>query len=259
MNSQTYSALEQDERLDRINENLQLIQKKDGLTFGTDAYLLAAFSKQKPAGVMVDLGSGTGVASLLCITRKKYSTAYTVELQPDFCHLIERNSVLNGLETQIHVVPKDVRFLRPADIPQPVSVVISNPPYLPVGSGISCDNERMETARRELNGTILDFCAAASRLLQSGGFFYVVYRPERMPELLSALRAERLEPKRLVTIYPDLSSKPCLILVEAKKDGAPSLVQSPPLIIYRSRNERIYTQNMQKIYDTFSLDFLFQN
>ena len=32
-----------DERLDKINEDLQLIQKKNGLTFGTDALLLAAF------------------------------------------------------------------------------------------------------------------------------------------------------------------------------------------------------------------------
>ena len=32
-----------DERLDRVNEHITLIQKKDGLTFGSDAYLLAAF------------------------------------------------------------------------------------------------------------------------------------------------------------------------------------------------------------------------
>ena len=32
-----------DERLDSVNEKITLIQKKDGLTFGTDAFLLAAF------------------------------------------------------------------------------------------------------------------------------------------------------------------------------------------------------------------------
>ena len=36
-----------DERLDRVNENITLIQKKDGLTFGTDAFLLAAFIKEQ--------------------------------------------------------------------------------------------------------------------------------------------------------------------------------------------------------------------
>ena len=36
-------ALYPDERIDEVNEQLRLIQKKNGLTFGTDAYLLAAF------------------------------------------------------------------------------------------------------------------------------------------------------------------------------------------------------------------------
>ena len=33
------------ERLDKINESLSLIQCRTGLTFGTDSYLLAAFSR----------------------------------------------------------------------------------------------------------------------------------------------------------------------------------------------------------------------
>ena len=32
-----------DERIDTVNERLRLIQKKHGLTYGTDAFLLAAF------------------------------------------------------------------------------------------------------------------------------------------------------------------------------------------------------------------------
>ena len=34
--------LADDESLNEINNNLRLIEKKDGLTFGSDAYLLAA-------------------------------------------------------------------------------------------------------------------------------------------------------------------------------------------------------------------------
>ena len=39
----TDTVLFEGERLDIVNENIRLIQKKNGLTFGTDAYLLAAF------------------------------------------------------------------------------------------------------------------------------------------------------------------------------------------------------------------------
>ena len=53
-----FNDLMPDERLDMINENLSLIQKKDGLTFGTDAFLLASFMKYRVKSA-ADLGSGT--------------------------------------------------------------------------------------------------------------------------------------------------------------------------------------------------------
>lgn len=40
--------LADDESLNEINNNLRLIEKKDGLTFGSDAYLLAAYGPDEP-------------------------------------------------------------------------------------------------------------------------------------------------------------------------------------------------------------------
>ena len=58
-------TLAPDERLDEVNEQIRLIQKKQGLTFGTDAFLLAAFVRSSPRARAVDLGSGTGIIPLL--------------------------------------------------------------------------------------------------------------------------------------------------------------------------------------------------
>ena len=49
-----------DERLDVINESLSLIQKRNGLTFGTDAYLLYAYLRRAPHAKAADLGAGSG-------------------------------------------------------------------------------------------------------------------------------------------------------------------------------------------------------
>ena len=64
------------ERINEINENLRLIEKKDSLTFGTDAFLLASFVKAQKSGIAVELGGGTGIISLLCASREKYKTIY---------------------------------------------------------------------------------------------------------------------------------------------------------------------------------------
>ena len=88
--------LAEDERLDTVNEKIRLIQKKQGLTFGTDAFLLAAFVKSAPKTHAVDLGSGTGILPLLLLAKGKIKSATAVEVQPAFADLIARNAKLNG-------------------------------------------------------------------------------------------------------------------------------------------------------------------
>ena len=85
------------ETLCAINENLRLIARRDGLTFGTDAYLLAAFVRPSPRALCVDLGSGTGVLSLLLARKDKVRRAVGVEIQATFASLIARNAALCDL------------------------------------------------------------------------------------------------------------------------------------------------------------------
>ena len=246
-----------DERLDEINENLSLLQLKDGLTFGTDAYLLAAFTRAKPGAVGADLGSGTGVASLLCLTKQKTSHMFAFEIQPRFADLIRRNAARNSLSHQITVHEKDIRAAVPEDVGGWIDCVIANPPYMKAGSGLENTADAKNIARREVHGTIKDFCVCASRLLRHGGYFTVVYRPERLTDLFCAMREAALEPKRIVTVCPDRNSPPSLVLVEAKKGAAPSLIWTHPLIIYED-GTRSYTEDLDRIYATCSMDFLFE-
>ena len=248
-------TLSADERLDYINEKLTIIQKKDGLTFGTDSYLLSAFVRKGKSGA--DLGAGTGVASLLCLAKDKIQHIYASEIQPEFAELCRRNALLNGLSERMTVLPGDVRTLSSNDTCGELDTVISNPPYMKADSGLSNISGEMNIARRELNGTVSDFCAAASRLLKFGGLFYTVYRPDRLCDLFCALRDNNLEPKKLVTVYPDTDSEPCLILTESKKGASPSLINSKPLIIYKS-GTRDYTEDMERVYDCCSLSHLFK-
>lgn len=245
------------ERLDEINERINLIQLKKGLTFGTDSYLLAAFAHPKAHGICVELGGGTGVVSLLAASREKYSHIHTVEIQPYFAELIRRNAELNLLHDRITSHQGDIREFSPDAFGGEVDSVISNPPYMRASSGRDNSAHEMNIARREENGTIVDFCTTAAKLLKFGGYFTVVYRPDRMAELLSAMSNASLEPKRLILIYPAIGDKPCLILAEGKKGASGGLTVARPLLIYSDKASGKYTSDMQAVYDTFSLEHLF--
>jgi len=244
----------EDERLDAVNENLQLLQKKDGLTFGTDAYLLAAFLRSHPSDVGAELGGGTGIISLLALTKNKLQKVHVYEIQTAFASLCSRNGILNHLENRLVVHETDIRQMQGE---QTLPLVFSNPPYMKADCGKENNSSAMNIARREICGTITDFCCAAGRLLKHGGLFVTVYRPERWSDLVCALREAQMEVKRVVWVYPSAEDKPCLVLTEAKKGASSGMVVARPLLIYKDSAKTMYTRDMEHIYETCSMDHLF--
>ena len=249
-----------DERLDEVNEEIRLIQKKQGLTYGTDAYLLAAYVRPQPRARAVDLGSGTGILPLLLLKRNKIAHVTAVEIQESFAKLIGRNAALNGLSDRMTPLCADVRALQANLLGGEVDLVVSNPPYMKCNAGKRNLHDEKYIARHEVCGNITDFCHAAARILRFGGRFACVWRPDRLTELLAAMHDVSLEPKRMTFVHADADAEPCSVLIEAVKGGAPSLRISPPLFLYLPRkegqNSRTLTDAAQKIYDTcsFSLE-----
>ncbi len=258
--------LADDERLDRVNENIVLIQKKNGLTFGTDAYLLAAFVRPDKNALCVDLGSGTGIIPLLLLKRNKVARVIGIEVQTPFVNVMERNAAINHLGKDMIPLCLDVKDVTQVRLGKTLGmeqgvcadVVVSNPPYMRVGNGRRNEADAKYIARHEVRGDIEDFCAAAARVLKSGGSFCVVYRPDRLCELMTALRKNKLEPKRMTFVHADAESEPSMVLIEARAGGNPGLTVTKPLILHNAESRgmahRPMTQRAQAVYDGMSLD-----
>ena len=244
------------ERLDEVNEDITLIQKKDGLTFGTDAYLLAAFISPSPRARAVELGAGTGIISFLLVARNKVHDTVAVELQPEYAALCERNAVLNGFSDRVRTVCADVRTLTPHVLGYECDLVYSNPPYMRTDTGLPSRDPGKNAARHETAGGIAEFCLAAARLLKHGGTFACVYRPDRLADLMAGLREARLAPKRMTFVSADTETAPSMVLIESRKGGAEGLNVTPPLILYRSTADgspREMTDRAKAVYDTCAL------
>ncbi len=172
--------------------------------------------------------------------------------------MIERNARMNGLGANVLAVSKDIREMTKADIGGECDSVVSNPPYMKAESGKVNLSDEMNDARRENNGGVDEFCACAARLLKFGGYFTVVYKPERTAELIYSMKNSGIEPKRAVMVYPSAVSKPCLVLIEGKKGAAEGMVFARPLIIYKDGCGGEYTDAMNAVYDNFTLEHLFK-
>ncbi len=247
------------ERLDVVNESLKLIQNTKGLTYGTDAFLLAAFIRKAALGsVGCEIGSGTGIVSLLAASKGKIGRIYALEVQQSFAELCERNIELNGLSDRVVSFHGDARNVKPSDFGGELDVVFSNPPYMKTDSGKRNEHDEKYIARHEVCGDIESFCASASRLLRFGGLFYCVYRPDRMAELFSAMEKNSLEPKRMTFVYADSETEPSMMLVESKKGASHGMKITPPLLLHErdtdKSGKRHLTSEAEKIYESCSFE-----
>ena len=240
-----------------INEDLVLTQRVNGLTFGTDAYLLSAFVRGSSNITLCDLGSGTGIIPLLCANKGKAHKIFAAEIQKEFVSLIEKNAADNGYSDIIIPIEADVRSLRASDIGCEVDAVTANPPYMKVNSGKRNEYNEKFIARHEVCGDINDFCACAYRLLKHGGKFYTVWRPDRLCDLICALRENKLEPKRITFVSATHDSEPSMVLVQSTKGAASGSIVTRPLILHQSRedakNSRL-SPDAEKIYENCSFE-----
>lgn len=207
-------------KITEINNGIYLKEYTDGLLFGTDALLLSRFVRGGANKSGVDIGTGSGVVSLLLLSENKAKHMTGIEIQSKYVKLALDNAAENGFCDRFDCVEGDARYPKGLCEAESVDFAVSNPPFMKAKGGKLNNTESKTIARHEEFLPAEELCCAASLYLKYGGQFYVVYRPERLCTLITAMKSNRLEPKRIEFISVKDCNTPSLVLVEAKKGGA---------------------------------------
>lgn len=238
-----------DERLDDLNcKNLKILQKKDGFCFGMDSVLIANFAKiSRKNAIVADLGTGTGIISILVAGKQNPEKVYAVEIQEKLVDMAKRSVKYNDLENKIDIINADIVGISRGNFNKKFDYVISNPPYKKLNTGLINDNQKKLISRHEVKCTLKDVVNEASKLLKDKGVFYMVHRPDRLCDIFNAMRENKVEPKEIQLVHSHLEDEANLVLIKGVKCGNPSLKVLKPLIVYNENNE--YTEELLKFYD----------
>lgn len=217
------------EKLEPLGNNMKIVVSPDH-TFGTDAVLLASFSSPKRKDKALDMGTGCGIIPLIwCKGETENITA--VDIQEKAVRQTEKSIELNSLEGRMKVLKADLRELKGVLSFGEFDLVTMNPPYKPVGTGIESVSEADKIARHETMCTIDDAVAAASKLLRFGGRFCMCHRPERLCDIIVAMREGKIEVKRIRFVCEREGLSPWLVLVEGKRGAKPFVTVEKNLIM----------------------------
>lgn len=235
------------ERLDDLQRGgLRILQRKEGFRFGTDAVLLADFAGVRKGERVADVGTGTGVLPLLLSARAEGTTFDAFEIQPEVADMARRSVIINGLEDRIHIHQLDCREAASVIGHECCRLVVTNPPYTKGGAGLVSPQESRAISRSDSDCEIGEWIASCAKLLQNGGRLCCVFPAPRFLELCDAMRAAKVEPKRVRFVVARETSAPKLVLTEGLKGGRPGLHMQPLLITHDAEGN--FTQEMRRIY-----------
>lgn len=239
--------LKKDERIDDLEyKGLKIIQNKNCFCFGMDSVLLSDFAKDiKDNSMVLDLGSGTGIISILLSKKINCKKIIGIEIQEEICNMAQRSIRLNNLEN-VEFINEDINNLLNKFELNKIDAIVTNPPYMKIDTGLKNENKNKLISRHEVMCTLEDIIKISSNLLKNNGKFYMVHRAERLVDIIELLRKYKLEPKKLKLIYPNKNKECNLILINAVKNSGTFLKIEKPLFIYNE--DGTYTKDVMEIY-----------
>lgn len=239
---------------DKLLNGHSILQDKQRFMFGIDAILLADFASRgiKRGNSVIDLGTGTGIIPLILDTHSRAEFITALEVQSESAKLAAKSVALNALENKIKIVEDDLKNVESLFAKHSFNVVTCNPPYMPVSIGQANPNDAKAIARHEILCNLEDVITASSYLLHDHGSFFMIHRPERLPEIMSLCLKNKMQPKVMQLIVPFENKEPTMVMIEARKDAKPDLKILPQLVVYEKPGE--YSESVKAIYKSITLE-----
>ena len=210
--------------------------------FGTDAFLLADFAAPRRKDYVCDFCTGSGIIALLMYRNFQPAHIDAVEIQQSAHNPLLLSLERSGISSITPILGdlKDYRSEKELDL------ITCNPPYKLDGTGAKNNSREVSIARHEMLCTIDDVCASAKRNLKYGGRLCICNRPQRLCDIMTSMRQNGIEPKRIRLVSKNPYTAPWLVMVDGRKGGNPFLKVEPQL--YTTDENGDYTDEMKRIY-----------
>lgn len=153
---------------------------------GTDGLLLGAWAPVPAAGNILDIGSGSGLISLMLAQRSNGTLPITaIELDSDAAEQARENVARSCWPDTIQLIKGDILTYQPSER---YRLIVSNPPFFQ--QSLAATDAKRHQARHTDSLPFADLLRCAERLLQPGGSFELIL-PLTASHVFSSLALEQ--------------------------------------------------------------------
>ena len=213
---------------DLYDYGYKIVQNSDYFKFSLDSMLLANFVNINMADSKL-LDFCTGNCPIPIILSNSIKNIVAFEVQKEIFELGDESLTLNNIKN-VKLINDDIKNIGDYYEEGYFDIITCNPPYFKViDSSRINDNNVKAIARHEILIKLEDIVSLAHKFLRDKGKLYIVYRPDRLMELLKLFDKYKFGVKKLQCCYNNSDSLSSMILIEAMKNGQDDLKILAPL------------------------------
>lgn len=229
-------------------KNLKIYQNTEMFNFSLDSVLLPNFvTINKNAKKILDIGTGNAVIPLVLSTITSAQIT-GIEIQKEASILAQKSVDINNKNSQINIINDDIKNYYNLCNSDTYDIITCNPPFFKVNKESKLNKNDYKTiARHEIALNLDDLMKISSKLLKNNGVIGIVHRPDRMIDIIEAMRKYNIEPKKIQFVYPKKEMNANILLIEGRKNGNCGLKILNP--IYSHNENGDYTEQIKQYFE----------
>lgn len=216
-----------------LGGQVKLRQPLDGYRVAIDPVVLAAAIAAAGDDRVLDIGCGTGAASLCLAARVPGCRVVGLERDHALVRLAQDNIARNDFADRLGVIEGDLLQPPASLVPGSFTQVMANPPFLEAARASASPVVARAAAAVEGEAMLADWIDFGLAMLRDKGTLTFVHRADRLGDLLAALDG-RAGAVIVFPLWPGAGKPAKRILLQARKGSAAPLSLAQGLVLHRA-------------------------
>ena len=205
--------------MEYLNDEGLLIEQPSNLyKLSSDAIALGNFVECKKNDIVIDIGCGTGVLTLLIAFQHKPRKIISIDINEEAIKQLEKNLLINHdklKNTSFTTLHDDARVLHTLINANSADVIVCNPPYFT--SGKKSQNPHVSQARHDDTLSLNDLATLCTKNIKYGGVVYFCYPANQLAKAITIFENNNFRIKTIKLISNQKGVY--LAIFKAKKGG----------------------------------------
>ncbi|GAA4149009.1 methyltransferase [Chryseobacterium ginsenosidimutans] len=187
-------------------KQFEIRQSKNVFRVGTDGVLLGALANVNNASKVLEVGTGTGLISLMLAQRNSNAEFLGIDINEEAVNLTQLNFENSPFKARLKNIHQDYKNF---ETEEKFDLIASNPPYFEAS-----DSDKDKIARQTVELNFSELISKSSKLLSEDGIFSVIIPAEPGNDFVEICEENRLFLIRKINIKGIENSKIKRVILE---------------------------------------------